>query len=147
MADIAVTAANVIPDAGYQYRDEVAGATITAGQAVYLDATDLVAGQGGNAASAKACDANASAAAAAAVGIALNGASRGQPVRILTGGTFAAGGTTAVGETYVVSATDTLGKIAPIADAVTGWFVTYLFSGIAGNKGTMRLSSTGVAKP
>ena len=75
MADISVTAPNVVMSAAGKYVDGTAGATITAGQAVYLDSTTNTY---------KLADSNASAAAADCVGVAVNGAASGQPIRICT---------------------------------------------------------------
>lgn len=144
MADIVITAANCIPDAGYQFRTEVAGATITAGQPCYLDSTDLVAGQGGSSASAKPADANASAAAATAVGIALHGASRGQPIILMTAGDVTIGGTSVAGESYFVSANP--GGIAPAGDTASGWFIGQLGVGISTTKIRVKLNITGISK-
>lgn len=111
MADVAITAASVVPGANAVYRDGIAGATITAGQVCYVDATD---------GRVKLADANASATTANPVGIAVNGASSGQPVRLVVeDDDFTIGGTVAKG-VYVLSAT--AGGIAPVADVTTGWY-------------------------
>src|SRR6266496_1447543 len=103
MADLTITAANVASGTGSQTSDGTAGGTITQGDAIYQDATDSNKW--------KRADANLSAAAAAAIGIALNAAENGQPVRIQVGGEMNPGATLAVGTVYVLSAT--AGKIAP----------------------------------
>ena len=77
--DLSITAANVAPSSGAQYADGTAGATITAGQAVYLDTS---------ANTYKLADCDATAATAVIAGIALNGASSGQPIKIQTAGTI-----------------------------------------------------------
>jgi hypothetical protein len=71
MADISITAASVVPSTNAVKRTGTAGATITAGQLVYKDASDSN--------KIKLADNDASAA-ATVVGIALNGASSGQPI-------------------------------------------------------------------
>lgn len=114
-ADLSITAGSVTTTST-QYRDCTAGATITAGQVVYIDASD------GD--SAKLADANASSTTATCVGIALNGASDGQPVRVQTGGTISTGATTVKGATYYVSAT--AGGIAPASDVTNGWYRTII---------------------
>jgi len=115
MADVTVTAADVVPGANAVYRDGIAGATVTAGQVCYVDATD---------GRVKLADANASAATANAVGIAVNGASSGQPVRLVVeDDDFTVGGTVAKG-VYVLSAT--AGGIAPVGDVTTGWYPVVL---------------------
>lgn len=111
MADVTITAANVIPSANAVYQDGTAGATITAGQVVYRDSTD---------GKYKLADANASPATANAVGIAAHGASNGQPLRVVIyDPDFTVGGTVAKG-VYVLSGT--AGGIAPVADIVSGWY-------------------------
>jgi hypothetical protein len=111
MADITITAANVVAGASAQYYDTTAGATITAGQTVYIDASDSN--------KAKLADANASSTTATVKGVALNGASSGQPVKIQTSGSLTIGATITSGGVYVQSAT--AGGIAPVADLTTGW--------------------------
>jgi len=114
MADISVTAANVVPASGYQFTDGVAGETLTQGQVVYLKAADSRFWKAINSA----------AATADAVGFVLNGAAAGQPVRVQTGGNINPGGTTAVGVTYCVSGT--AGGIALDSDVVSADYKTIL---------------------
>ncbi|MBN9347563.1 MAG: hypothetical protein J0I48_15435 [Devosia sp.] len=106
MAALSVTAANVKKGAGAQAKEGVAGATITAGQAVILsagkyvladcDATDL-----------KGCD-----------GIALHAASDGQPLDIQSGGEINLGATLVAGTTYYLA--PTAGGIGPVEDVASG---------------------------
>lgn len=105
MSDISITAANVVPVAGYQFVDLVAGATITAGQVVYQDASDL---------KAKLADCDGAAALGVVKGIALNNASANQPVRVQTAGDLNIGATLTVGEIYVLSGD--AGGVAPEGD-------------------------------
>ena len=139
MPDVTVTAAEVLADSGTITGDYTAGETITAGQVLYADSSD--------AGSAKLADADASLAAATAIGIALNGASDGQPVRVAIGGTLDPGFTVTVGTIYVVS--DTPGGIKPSADLLAGDYVTVIGVGITASQlklfGTLGLS--GVAVP
>lgn len=116
MADIAITAASVLKSTSSVIEGGTAGATITAGQTVYKDASDSN--------KVKLADANASDATAACVGIALNGAASGQPISFATSGPYTAGGTLTAGAVYVLSAT--AGAIAPVADLTTGWRTTIL---------------------
>lgn len=120
MADLTITAANVLKTAvaGYTASEEtvVAGATITAGQTVYLDSTDSN--------KAKLADANASQATAQTYGIALHAALSGQPLRILRGGPLSLGTILTRGLIYVQSAT--AGGIAPSADLASGHYSTIL---------------------
>ena len=119
MADVTVTAANVAKGTDNTFRDVISGDTITAGQPVYLDASDSN--------KAKRADSNVNQAGAAAVGVALHAALSGQPLRVITGGTFTPGFTTALGVIYCVSST--VGGIAPSADMTTGDYVTVLMIG------------------
>lgn len=135
-ADITVTAASVAKGTGATTSDGIAGATITAGQAVYLDSTTNTI---------KLADANASSAASTAVGIALHGAASGQPIKYQTGGQITIGATVAVGTIYVVSGT--AGGIAPSTDLASGWYTNIL--GVATTTGiiTMGIQNSGVAVP
>lgn len=129
MPDASVTAANVQPTASTTTVQRTFGATVTAGQAVYEDASDSR--------HCKLAEAdNASGAAVAAcTGIALNGGADGQPGTIATDGEYDPGFTATEGETYVLSATP--GGIAPITDLVTGDYVTIL--GIGNSNGNIDL--------
>lgn len=116
MADLTITASLVLPGTNPAYLDGTAGATITAGQSVYQDASDSN--------KFKLADANASATTANAKGVATHGASAGQPLRVQNGGGIDLGATLAVGRIYVVSAN--AGGIAPQSDLATGWYTTIL---------------------
>lgn len=136
MADISVTAANVAKSALAVTRTGRAGATITAGQPVYEDSTDsfdLKPAQADTAVKAK------------CVGIALHGASDGQPLTYVVSGDLTAGATLVVGQVYVVSDA-AAGGIAPIADLGTGDFPTIL--GIAKSTSVLAVNIQvgGVAK-
>jgi hypothetical protein len=118
MADLTITAANVIAGAGAKKTGIKAGGTITQGKALYRksDGTyDLA-------------DADVLATAGCA-GVALNAASAGQDGIMQTYGRIAIGGTVAVGTVYVVSAT--AGGICPIADLVTGDYVCEVGRGVS----------------
>lgn len=109
MADLVITATSVVPGANAITVPGVAGVAITAGQVVYLDSTD---------GRLKLADANsATAAQRSPYGIALNGASAGQPVTVLTKGQVTIGATLSGGIAYYLS--NTAGGIAPVAD-ITG---------------------------
>lgn len=109
MTDISITAANVIPGAGAQTRDTISGATIAAGKVVSVDtATGKYV----------LCDTDhATAALRIAKGIALNGASDGQPMKVQTEGLITIGGTMTAGVAYYAS--NTAGGICPVADVAT----------------------------
>jgi len=116
MADLTVTAANVVAGADSTTVSGTAGVTITAGQAVYLDATT------GKYALADAD--SATVAQRRAIGIALNGAALNQPIKVLTSGDITTGATMTAGVAYYLSGT--AGGICPVADVGTGEYVCLL---------------------
>lgn len=128
MADLTITAANVIPSSGARRSEYFidTGVTVTAGQAVYVDTTS---------GKLKLADADA-AASALALGIAELGGSPGQKIPVVyEDDAFTAGATLVVGETYVVSTT--AGGIAPLSDLAAGDFTTIL--GIATTAALLKL--------
>lgn len=110
MADLSITAANVIAGTGARKVLGTAGATITAGKTVYLDISDSKYKLAD-------CD-SATAAVRSPSGIALNGASDGQPLVVHEEGPITIGATMTAGTTYYLS--PNAGGIAPIADILTG---------------------------
>lgn len=110
MADISITAANVLPGSNARTENGTFGATVTQGQAVYLDASDGKYKLADND--------NATAAVRRPRGIALNAGSNGQPATIQTSGSITIGGTLTAGTVYVLSST--AGGIAPQADLASG---------------------------
>ena len=136
MADVTITAAEVLPTSTTGVESGIAGATLTAGMPVYKDSTD------GN--SLKPCDADASAS-AQCVGIMLCGAADGQRCIYAKTGDIDPGFTAVAGEAYAVSTT--AGGIAPVSDITTaGDFICIL--GIATSASNLRLNifSTTVAR-
>lgn len=137
MADISITAANITPGTatGFSFNKTTgtAGETITAGQSVYLKASDN---------KIYLADANASADTAAAVGVSLHGALAGQPIAYGTSGPLNFGAILLAGKWYVVSAT--AGGIAPVADLTTGWYSTMLFYGYSTSVGILMPTVTGI---
>ena len=137
MADLTVTATQVTPGADAVLVFGTAGATITAGQVVYLDPTTRTY---------KLFDANDTAANTRAPVVALNGASTGQRITVQTHGslTIGAGAAPTLGLVYVASATP--GGIAPSADIATGWRVAVL--GVATSASAINLtpSNSGATK-
>ncbi len=115
MADLAITASAVLANSGARTEQGVAGETITQGQLVYRDASSS---------SYFKSDANAATAAARVVrGVALNGASAGQPLQIARpGADITMNAVFTAGVTYYLS--DTPGGIAPLADVGTGEYYT-----------------------
>lgn len=135
MADISVTAANVQPGTATP-SNGFFGATVTAGQSVYLDSSTNTY---------KLADADLSAAAANCAGIALNGGSSGQPATVAVDGPYTVGGTVVVGKVYVVSAT--AGGIAPSTDLATGMWTTVLGVGISATQISLKRQVSGVQVP
>lgn len=110
MADLSITAANVIAAAAAETENGNLGAAVTAGQVLYKAAADGLWYLADNN--------SATAAVRQATGIALNGGGIGQPVRVLRSGPVTIGATMTAGVTYYLS--DTPGGICPIADVGTG---------------------------
>lgn len=115
MADLTVTAASVLLTSG-NLLTGTAGATITAGQVVYLDsATSTL----------KLAQCDGTAAEADAVGISLHASLSGQPlVYAPNGAVINIGATTSKTTSYMVSAT--AGGVAPQADLVSTNKIVYL---------------------
>lgn len=137
MSDISITAANVIPSSGARRILKVidTGVTVTAGQAVYLDATSK---------KLKLADADALASANAA-GIAELGGGAGQQIPVIyEDDALDLGATLVVGETYVVSTT--AGGIAPLSDLLTGDFTTILGVATAADALKLRILVSGTAR-
>lgn len=110
MADISITAANVLPGSNARTENGTFGATVTQGQVVYKDASDGKYKLADND--------SATAAVRAPVGIALNAGANGQPATIQKSGDITIGGTLTAGTVYVLSST--AGGIAPQADLASG---------------------------
>lgn len=103
MADLAITAASVIASAGARTQSGTAGATITAGEIVYRDATD-----------GKFKLAGATIAAVTGVFIALNGAADGQPMQVAALGDVTFNAVLTAGTDYYLSTN--AGGISPRGD-------------------------------
>ena len=116
MADLSIPAANVVAGSGAGVSHGTAGTEVAAGQVVYLaSATDRWGLADSNSATAEV---------RAARGIALNGASDGQPLAVLTDGPVTIGATLTAGVAYYLS--DTPGGICPVADIGTGEYSVFL---------------------
>lgn len=121
MAAITVTPGSVLRVDGDVATGYLAGATITAGMAVYVDTNGAVQ-IGTNATSVG------SGYGSKLVGVALNGGSSGQPIEILkTGGTINIGGTVAIGKQYCMG---TAGAFIPVDDIAGSEYVTSLGIGL-----------------
>jgi hypothetical protein len=113
MADISITAANVVPSANATLIQGVAGEAVTRGQTLYYDSA---------AGTYKKFDAN-DTAKDTLVGLACEDAAAGQPLIVCTKDpALALGGTVAIGDTVWGSATAG-GLTKTFADLVTGWRV------------------------
>jgi hypothetical protein len=117
MADLTITAASVLAGSGAVKETGVAGASVTAGQAVYKDASDSNKFK-------LADNDSATAAVRSFYGIALHAAGSGQPLTVLKSGPITIGATTAVGTVYCLSST--AGGICPSADIATGDYNTVI---------------------
>ena len=128
MADITITAGNVKQGSGSGLQRGLAGVTIAAGEAVYLDPVD-------NRYKLADCDA-ADAAARKPDGFAVNSAGVGQPLAVQGGGDITLGAATLIaGTTYYLSPNP--GKIAPLADVAVGDYWTIV--GIARSASVLRI--------
>ena len=135
MADLVITAANVVAGAGATRVEGTAGEAITAGQAVYYDRADK---------SYKLADCDsATAAVRAPRGIALNNAADGQPIDVHTEGPITIGATVTAGVAYYLSAT--AGGICPVADLASGDYPTILGIATSASVLDVQIHSAGVA--
>ena len=138
MADLSITAANVdnVETGNANTERGIAGATITAGQAVYRDASDSN--------QFKLAD-NDAAGTDDVYGIALNSASDEQPLVVQRSGTIDMGGVVAVGTIYVLSST--AGGVAPSTDLVSTDYVTVIGVGVTATNIELSLLTSGVQVP
>jgi hypothetical protein len=135
MADISITAANVVAGTGAKTMPGTAGGTITAGMSVYrhTDGKFLPAEHDDTAVK------------AAAVGIALNSASVNQPLVVQTDGPVAMGTVFTIGQIIVVGAAG--GAIAPSADPGVADFVTIMGVATSTSVLQLKINASGVAIP
>ena len=139
MADLSITAGDVLKiTSTANIFDGISGGTITAGMACYVDSTDSD--------KVKPADADSSSLTASVKGVALNGASSGQPVRVQLDGTIDIGATVTQGEIYVLSGN--AGGIAPEADLATGDYVSIIGVGSdTANQLELAISNSGKQIP
>jgi len=136
MADVVITAANVLPSASATLLRVTWGEAVTQGQPVYKKAADGLYYK---------ADANDSTKLPVA-GIACSAGSAGQPGVITNSDPqFTPGFTIAAGDVYVLSAN--AGGIAPVADYASGDIFTSLLYGIGNNQAVIAITTSGVAKP
>lgn len=119
-ADISITAANVVPSSNAVISQGTAGATIAAGQLIYLDGDDTDSNGKGKA---KLSDCDSATATIRVVdGIAINSASAGQPLVYVTfDPNLTIGGSQTANVILILSST--AGGIAPSADLTTGEYL------------------------
>jgi hypothetical protein len=135
MADLTITAASVLPGTGAKIVEGTAGASVTAGQVVYLDSS---------ANSYKLADCNsATAAVRSPAGIALHAASTGQPLAVATAGAVTIGATLTAGVAYYLSGTP--GGIRPVADNTTGDYPVILGIATSTTVLNVKIQEAGVA--
>ncbi len=134
MADLSVTAASVAAaNAATNKVTGTAGATITAGQALYLDSTtDTL----------KLTDNDDTTATAAIVGVSLHGASSGQPITYATGGAVTFNAALTAGLIYCTSST--AGGIAPSADNATSDTIGIIGYASSTTNMVLQIKATGV---
>jgi len=123
MADYTLTAALVKASASAKIKQVLAGGAVTPGTPIYIDAQRRMV----------AADANGAAVTQAVRGIALTGSAEGQQgLYAESDPEFDLGVTVGSGETVILSAN--VGKLAPNADAVSGWRKVVVGVGIGGTK-------------
>jgi len=136
-SDLVITAANVAAAAGAVSKEEwVAGATIAAGDVLYMDTA--------NSNVMKLAQADGTELEATVYGIALNSASADQPVLVARSGDLDIGAALTVAATYILS--DTAGKLCLIADLASGWFLSIVGFGTAADNLKLGITNTGVEK-
>jgi hypothetical protein len=134
MAVLSITAANVAPGTGAKTKSGTAGAAVTQGQPVYLDASTI-----------KLMPADADLiASAAVVGVTLNAAAAGQPVVYQTSGDITIGATVVPGTAYYASTT--AGGICLESDLASGDFATFLGFAKSNTVISIDIKASGVAK-
>ena len=131
MADLTITAANVVPQAGSTIKSATAGVAIAAGQPIYINTTTN---------QAELADANALASAEVA-GIAVNSAAAGQPVSYVSNGPVALGSVLTTGAVYVLSST--AGGLAPVADLSSTEYTSILGVASSATVLAVKINNTG----
>ena len=141
MADLVITAsALLLPADNYTKQQGIAGATITAGQTIYLNTTTVKWHLAQ-------CDGTAAEACSGGLAVALNNASANQPLAYIQTGNLDFGAIITAGTFYVLS--DISGGIQPVSDFITS---TWLLSPIGYGTSTTtmalltsKIGATGVA--
>lgn len=132
MTELSITASQVSPSTGVKIENGTAGATIVAGDLIFLDpATNTY----------KLFDANLTAANTEQPRIALNSAAAGQPVAATAQGTVTLGAAAAPVQGTPYFASGTAGKLCTAGDLVTGW--KGVIVGFGGATNTIKLIPSG----
>lgn len=135
MADLVITAASVVAGATAALGRGTAGATITAGQALYYDSAT---------ATYKLADSDsATAAVRTCAGIALHASLSGQPIAFIISGPITIGATMTAGVAYYLS--KTAGGICPVADIASGGYSTIIGIATSTTVLDVKIHSSGVA--
>lgn len=134
MADLSITAGNVLKQTNTSVSNGLAGETITRGMAIYRESTT------GYMKKANAAAANT----ATVAGIALNDAGLDQPIAYATAGQLRVGVTLTLGERYFLSDA-AAGGICPSADVGSGSYVSYLGTAISTTILNLNIDNSGVA--
>lgn len=132
MSDLSITATSVVQGGNAKVDHGVAGASVTAGQAVYLDSATR---------KQKLADSNGSGT-FPPDGVLLNGAASGQPVSYVTEGDVTIGATLTAGTFYFLSAT--AGGICPFGDLTTGDRVVMIGYAKSASVLSVKIIDTGV---
>lgn len=137
MADLSLTPGSVVSADGSAYLQTfTAGAAITAGQLVYVDAAD---------GTVKLAYATSTAAIAAIKGIAVDDAASGQPCIVKNAGDIDLGVTLTVGVIYILSAN--AGAIAPSTDLASSSYLSILGVATAADNLKLNIFNSGAEKP
>ena len=134
MADVTVTANEVLPDSGSRLETHTLGGTVTAGQTVYKNTSGLIV----------AADAGA-AATSTVLGIAMTGGVTSQSIVVCVGGTLDPGFTCGVGTPYFQS--NTAGGICPAADLANPMRTSVIGVGITASQLGLVLYNSGATVP
>lgn len=121
MTDLAITPASVVAGTGAVTVQGTAGETITAGQVLYKKAADSK--------WYKADTDSATSEVRIPAGIALNGASAGQPLLVQKSGQITIGAAVLAGVAYYLSGT--AGGICPVADVAAGDYTAIIGLGVS----------------
>jgi hypothetical protein len=138
MADYAVTAASVLKGANATTATGTAGATITAGQPLYIDTSDSD--------KLKLADADASLLASTVAGVALHGAASGQPITYVTDDDDFTHGLTGVSTADIIILSSVAGAVCPASDLSAGEFPQLVMIAKSSTKAVLKLAAGGVAK-